>query len=246
MTETKLKPFLRDKRAIGDPTEALIGIVLVAVVLVVLFEVIPVIGYNTQDSSNIPDGATASGTLIFTGNASCGQLVNVTNRAGAVAVFRFNVTGEVLSCDGLTIPEYTMVNMPRYWNTSTVAAENLTTALNANATISGTMTVTNPSAGNVLIRYNSRGPGGNEVQISETITNMAWGTTNLSGGVALNQWSSADNLNIANGSEMWTTNSPMISVGLLIGVIAVIIGLLMSSLGGGFGKGGNGQGGAGI
>lgn len=45
-------------------------------------------------------------------------------------------------------------------------------------------------------------------------------------------WNSGTNLNIANGSELWSTNSPMISVGLLIGVIAVIIGLLMSSLGG--------------
>ena len=34
-----------------------------------------------------------------------------------------------------------------------------------------------------------------------------------------------------NGTELWQTNSPMISVGLLIGVISVIIGLLVRNLG---------------
>ena len=44
-------------------------------------------------------------------------------------------------------------------------------------------------------------------------------------------WNSVSNTAIANGSELWQTNSPMISVGLLIGVISVIIGLLVRNLG---------------
>ena len=53
------------------------------------------------------------------------------------------------------------------------------------------------------------------------------------------QWNSSANSNIANSSELWETNSPLLSLAVLIGVIFIAIGMLMSrsSIGGGRGGG---------
>lgn len=130
----------------------------------------------------INGGAGAYATLTFSGNATCNQLVNVTNGAGAKAVFEFNIT------DGGCVAANTgkaTVTLGHYHNSTSESATNLTTALNANATVSGTMTATNPSAGVVTLTYDTRGAAGDlaGVVLAEGVAGT-WSDTTLSGGVS--------------------------------------------------------------
>lgn len=130
----------------------------------------------------INGGSGASATLTFSGNVTCNQLVNVTNGAGTKAVFEFNITS-----GGCTAANtgFATVTLGANQNTSTISATNLTTALNANATVSGTMTASNPSAGVVTLTYDTHGAAGNlaGVVLAEGVAGT-WSGTTLSNGVS--------------------------------------------------------------
>jgi hypothetical protein len=148
------------------------------------------VAWPVMDSAINGGSDSASGTLTLTGNTSCGQYINVTNAANTKAPFYINITAGGCSAppSGVAI-----VTIPAASNTSTVSAANITTAMNANATISGTMTATNPSAGVVRLTYNIVGTPGNSVITTETLSNGAWGSGTLTGGSysATNNMSSA-------------------------------------------------------
>lgn len=190
--------------------------------LVVIYTIIPVVGSQLDIAITIPGNEYARSTLTLSGNVSCAELVNVTNNAGAKAVFAFNITTG--GCP-TTIPEYATVAVPALWNTSTIAAINLTTALNANATISGTMTATNPSAGVVKLTYNTIGVSGNGGTLAEGLTNGAWSSTQLVGGAAGSQWNSTTNPKIPTAVSFWEALGGIVKVG---GVIVVVGGFLQT------------------
>lgn len=105
----------------------------VIAILVVLFEVIPVIGYQT--SNVIPDATSASGTLTINGSVSCGELVNITTSTGNLIVFEFNVTDS--TCKH-AINEYTTVNISDVATTIEIS-QNLTATMNKNNTFNKIM-----------------------------------------------------------------------------------------------------------
>lgn len=167
--------LIKNKRAQGTVVSWFIGIAIA--VVVALAVVWPV----TDGALN--GGAGAYSTLTLSGNVSCNQLVNVTNGAGAKAIFEFNITSG--GCTATTGGQVA-VTLGADQNTSTIAATNLTTALNANATISGTMTATNPSAGVVRLTYKTKGQAGSNagIVLSETLAAGSWSGNTLSNGVS--------------------------------------------------------------
>ena len=165
----------KDIKAQGNAISWFIG---VAVAVIIALSVAwPVI------DGAIYGGAGAYSTLTLSGNVSCNQLVNITNGAGTKAIFEYNITS-----GGCTAANtgYATITLAANQNTSTIAATNLTTGLNNNATVSGTMTATNPSAGVVKLTYNTRGQVGNNAGIilSETLAAGSWGIATLSNGVS--------------------------------------------------------------
>lgn len=48
---------------------------------------------------------------------------------------------------------------------------------------------------------------------------------------ATSSWSSATNTGITNGSELWATNTPMISAATIVVIVAVIIAVLLVAMG---------------
>ena len=157
-------------------------VVIISVFLIATFgNILPT---NITTTQNAISGVYASNTLTFSGNVSCNEIVNVTNAAGATAVFRFNIS-QISAVNegycGATIPEYATVNINQMWNTSDAAARNITTVMNANSTISGTMAAS-VSGSTVTLKYNSVGLTGNNVVTSEKTANGVWASAALSGG----------------------------------------------------------------
>jgi hypothetical protein len=149
------------------------------------------VAWPVMDASINGNEMAASSAFTFTGNVTCGQLVNVTNAAGVKVTFEFNQTDELSCAPKLGV--YDDIVLTRFGNTSAFAATNLTDELNDNASITGTMTATNPSAGKTVLTYNTIGTTGNTVLTEDTVTNGAWDSSRLLDGAnsATNNMSSA-------------------------------------------------------
>ncbi len=203
-----------------NPQATMTGIGAIAIgvlVLVVAFTIIPVVGDQIDQAITIQGDETATGTLTFSGNASCGEFINITTAAGTKITFEMNITsGSQAGC--VAKREWADdVVMAYNYNTSTVAATNLTAAINANATISAVMTATNPSAGVVVLTHTVTGTTGNSVATTETATAASWAVATLTGGVDGSDWNSEHNTNIPTGVDLWE------SIGGILKVAAIIL-----------------------
>jgi len=183
--------------------------------LIVAFTIIPIVGSQLDDSVSIPADAYASGSLNITGNVTCGQLVNITAPSGVVTYFEFNVTDEP-SCAAKN-GAYDDVVLARYQNTSTIAATNLTTAINANATVSAILTATS-SSGLITVTYDTVGTNGN-IAVSESLTNGAWSGTTLTGGTDGSDWSSTHNASIPTAVDFWEAVGGIMKIGAIIIIV---------------------------
>lgn len=209
--------IILDNRASSNPI--LIGIMLIIIGFATLF-VGSYIGYALLDSTNSL-GDAATGTLTWSGNSNCGDWINVTNVAGTTANFYINVTGGGCAAEP---SGYATVSIDSPYNTSTGTAANLTTAINANATINATMTAANPGAGVVTLTYNSVGDDANAVATTESSANATWSAATLTGGVdvAFAAQDIADYMGIA---------LPLMGLALMITGFAVILFTIRSAQG---------------
>ena len=172
-----MRNLLKDNRAQGGAVAFFIGAMIATIIGLS-------VAWPVMDSA-LNNGNGAFATFTLSGNVTCGELVNVTNGAGTQAIFEFNVTNAGASCAAKNAA-YDDVVLALNQNSSTIAATNFTAALNANSTVSGTMTASNPSAGVVWLEYNTHGAAGDNagVVLSEAVTNGVWSATTLSGGVS--------------------------------------------------------------
>lgn len=190
-------------------------------VLIVAFTIIPIVGSEMDKSVTVPGDAYASGTLTISGNVTCGQLVNLTDRNGVVTYFEFNITNEP-SCAAKNAA-YDDVVLARFENTSTIAATNLTAEINTNATTSAAFTATS-SLGVVTLTSDVIGRVGN-LAVSENLANGAWSAATLTGGQDGSNWNSSHNTNITTAVDFWESVGGIMKVA---GLIVVVSGFLKS------------------
>lgn len=156
--------------------------IVMALILVVVIGAIGVfIADKTMTANNMQiSNVSASGNLTWSGNSSCGNMINVTNFSGNVAYFYVNITG--INC--VAVPGgYAAISISSIYNSSVYTATNVTTAMNANVTVSNTMTASNSAASVTKLTYNSAGTGGNSVTLAESAVNASWDGTTLTGGL---------------------------------------------------------------
>ncbi len=162
-----------------------VTIVLALLMIVIVGAIGIFIADTTLDATDVEETAVAAtGTLTFSGNASCGEFINITTSSGTLVTFEMNVTTPGAGICAAKNEWADDVVMAFNTNTSTNAATNLTTSINANATISAVMTATNPSAGVVVITHTVGGTSGNSVATTETAAAAAWAAATLTGGEA--------------------------------------------------------------
>ncbi len=171
----KLSERIKGTKAQGGAIPFFIGAMLAVIIALA-------VAWPVMDSA-IYGGGGATSTLTFSGNASCGELINITTSAGTKVTFEMNVTGAA-NC-AANYGGYDDVVMALNTNDSTRAAANLTTSINANASITD-MTATNPSAGVVVLTFDTHGAAGDNagVVLAEGAAAGAWSGTTLSGGVS--------------------------------------------------------------
>lgn len=156
--------------------------------------------------------ASATGSLTFSGNTSCGEYVNITTGASVLVPLYFNLSSGCSAAPG----GVATVSLAAGGNTSTFSASNLSAAINGNATLSAILTASNSSAGVVLLTYDTTGTAGNAVATTETAANAAWGATTLTGGQAGNSaWAGTKN-NV-------NTAFVILGLALLVGGFGVVI-----------------------
>ena len=216
---------LEDEKANVGIIISLVGIGVGILALAIIFTIGPVIGYNVESANTVPSVATATGTFIFSGNVSNGELANITNGA-SVYIFEFNTTGTSPGNVCLT-NNCIRINLTTGYNTSVLASGNLTDAINANTSTSALVTAVNTTNKTTLTAVNS-GKAANSYSLSDNAVNIA--SSGLSGGVDGSYWSSINQPAITNGSELWAQDTPLMASAAIVAIAAVIIGVLLSAL----------------
>ena len=187
--------------------------------LIVAFTIIPIVGSELDASVTIAADAYATGTLNISGNVTCGELVNITSAEGVVTYFEYNVTDEPSCADKNTA--YDDVVLARFQNTSTIAATNLTAAINANATVSALVTATSTD-GIITVTSDVVGTIGN-IPVSENLANGAWSSATLLGGTDGSDWSSTHNASLPTAVDFWESVGGVLKVG---AIIIIVVGFL--------------------
>lgn len=197
------------------------AMVLSLVIIIVLYGIIPVIGFQVDSAVTMPDDAYATGTLTLTGNVTTGEWINIT-AGGATYAFYINMTGTVAPGG------WNVVEVTHGYNTSLLAVTNISTAINNNATLAALITATN-GTNTTIVTADAAGETANTYGTTETITNGAWGAALMSGGVTGTQWSAGTNANMPTGYNFWITISGFVTLSCLIlfvgGFITVLKGI---------------------
>ena len=161
---------IKDTSAQGGAIPFFIGAMLAVIIALA-------VAWPVMDSA-IYGGSPASGTLTLTGNVTTGETVTITNDIGGqIACFYFNTTGTG------TVSPCHVVDVSSGSNTSLLAVEDLKTAINADATLTGVLTATN-GTNTTTITSNENSGIYNLYGTTETVSLGSWASTVLSGGVS--------------------------------------------------------------
>lgn len=205
-------------------TKEVISFIMILALVGILGSVTIYISEKVDDKTALDPGVAASGTLTLSGNVSCNELVNITNVAGTKVTFEYNITSG--GCTAATAT-YVTVTLAANQNTTTIAATNLTTIINANATIADTMTASS-NLGIVTLTYDTIGVAGNSVSLAETLAAGAWSGTALAGGTATDTYYDTSQ-NVSGSVETGWSFTEIIVIAL---AAALIIAAIFSVIGG--------------
>jgi len=170
----KQTTIFKDESAIAEPVEVVKGLVLIIVMglvgIYIASQVVTVANLQEVD-------VAASGTYNFTGNSTVGEFVNITNATGSTMCYYFNTTGITKPVGCL------VVDVRSGANTSSGSATALRTSIGADGDINGSITITNTSSTNMVVTWNTAGTVGNSIATIDTVTNGAWVSATLTGGL---------------------------------------------------------------
>ena len=189
-----------------------------AILLIVIFAIIPLIGEEVDGAVTIPSDTQATGVLTFSGNVTTGELVNITI-GGTTYAFEFNTTGT-----GVTAG-YINVDVSGGYNTSVLASGNLTDAINNNATLAALITAVN-TTNTTTITADAAGTTANGYGTTETGAQTAWASTTMLGGVTGSQWDSNTNTDLPTAVGFWESVSPFITLSAIMLFVGGFIGTL--------------------
>ncbi len=202
----------------------IIGFIMILALVGILGSTMLFVNQKVDDKTGLTAGTTAAGTLTFSGNASCGEFINITTSAGTKITFEMNVTGDANCAAKQTWTDDVVMALNH--NSTNESATNLTAAINANATISAEMTATNPSAGVVVLTYNTVGDDYNTLATTETLAAGAWAASTLSGGVDEDTYYDASQ-NVSGSVESgWDFTEIVIIAAAAALIIAAIFGVI--------------------
>ena len=183
----------------------IVGITIAALVILVLLAVAPMIGSTVDDVSNIQDNVQATGTLTFTGASAVNNIVNISTETytftnGTSGAFNVDVGSDAGNAT---------------YSTSQLVAE-----ITANSTL---VTAVDNADDSLTVTSVLTGTTGNAYGTTDNLTNAAWGSTTLTGGIDGSDWNSNVNSDLNSPAQSWIT-----FVGLIVlAFLAVIIGLVI-------------------
>jgi hypothetical protein len=193
----------------SDENKGFLPIIIMAIMAIIVGAAFIYIGFFTtislsgaMDPTLTPTAAI--GTLTLTGNASCGERINITTTSGQLINMVFNVT------DGCAqVPTGNVnVSVINGGNGSINAAAAIVSTLNKNASFVSEMVATNATS-QTVITYLTTGIIGNNVITTETMTNGSFTRATLSGGV--------------DGSESWESNKSSTNTAFTLGGVLIML-----------------------
>jgi hypothetical protein len=184
------------------------AMVLGTVLIIVLYGIIPMIGYQIDTAVTIPTNVQATGTIIFTGASAVNNSVNISTETyqftnGTAGQWKVDVGSDAGNAS---------------YSTSQLVAE-----ITANSTL---VTAVDNSDNSTTVTSVITGTAGNAYGTTENVTNAAWGATLMSGGIDGSNWDADTNTDLPTGHDFWTTLSGFITLSALMLFIGGFIGVL--------------------
>ena len=191
-----------------------VGLTVAALIIIVLFAVMPMIGVTVGNTVTIQDNVQASGTLTFAGASAVNNTVNISTETYK---FTNGTAGQWLVDVGSDAGNAS-------YSTSKLVAE-----ITANSTL---VTAVDNADNSTTVTSVITGSAGNAYTTTDNLTNAAWGGSVLAGGVDGSDWNSNVNTDLDSPAQSWVT-----FLGLLIlAFLAVIIGIVIQAFRGMGGK----------
>lgn len=186
------------------------GMVLGVVLIIVLYGVVPMVGYQIDSAVTIPNDAAATGTITFgTGPGVATENINVSTETYTI-VAAYTAPFDVVVGDG--------------------AAATLSAALAAEINANSTLVSAVDGTGSVTLTSIVLGTAGNAYASTTNVTDASFAAATLTGGAASgSNWNSDKNTDLPTGHSLWTTLSGFITLSALMlfvgGFIATLKGI---------------------
>lgn len=183
-------------KSIGGLVAAAIGIM----ILVMTFIILPMVGFQMDETVSIQDDVDATGVVTFTGVGLADETVVVgtetyTMKAAAAGAFQVTIGG-----------------------TATASMDNLVAEITANSTkISAENT-----AGVGTVTSLVTGTAGNAYAFTTDVTGATVDAATLTGGVDASNWHANGDAGVPQGYDLWTDLSGLISVAALVLIVGGI------------------------
>jgi len=187
----------------------LAGISIAALVLVVVFSVIPFIGSQVDEIAAIPTDVDATGTITFTGTTAAGETVNISSETYTFT----NAVGGAFN-----------VNLGAATGNATYSTSQLVAEITANSTL---VTAVDNADNSSTITSVITGTAGNAYATTTNVTGASFAAATLTGGIDASDWDPITNTDISTGYSLWEDVGSMIALAAVIIVVGVVLSAIM-------------------
>lgn len=184
------------------------AMVLGTVLIIVLYGIIPMIGYQIDTAVDIPTDTQATGTLTFTSQTAKGNTVNISTETYTYT----NGTGGAFNVD-----------VGSDTGNASYSNSQLVDEITANSTL---VTAVDNSDNSTTVTAVTTGTAGNAYGTTENASYASWGSTTLTGGVDGSDWDADTNTDLPTGHDFWTTLAGFVTLSALMLFVGGFIGVL--------------------
>ena len=186
-----------------------------AVLLIVIFAIIPLIGEEVDGAVSIPTDTAATGTFTSTTNLTLSEY-NVTATRATINIstetYTFaNTTGSFL------------LDMSGGANNSSGIIAAIVAEITANSTL---VAAVDNGDNTTTVTAVDETAAGNTYDTTDNATGQAWGAALMSGGITGSQWDSNTNTDLPTAVGFWESVSPFITLSAIMLFIGGFIGTL--------------------